>query len=146
MRYILIILILTSCGTAKHSLPDDYFNMDSFTFINLIEGFKIELIEFHPMTSLCHTYGGIPYSLLIGETTNSDLPKTLSVLSKCDSNIYEVGKYYSITPINNPLANSNMSYATLAKDTVIAGRRKAWLLGSEFPAVWGTPAETDLKN
>ncbi|MDC7999189.1 hypothetical protein [Gilvibacter sediminis] len=132
-----IFIIVSACGTTSDQIPKSYFEIDQYGFVSVDQEFKIKLLNFYPSNTLCHTEGGIPYSLIIGETIDSDLPPKLSVLIKCSSESYQKGKEYSILPIVDPIAKTNRSYIFLLKDSIIGGENKLWLLGSEFPAIWG---------
>lgn len=136
-----IFIIVSACGTTSDHIPKSYFEIGQYGFVSLDKKFKIKLLNFYLSTTLCHTEGGIPYSLIIGETTDSDLPPKISVLVECNSETYQKGKEYLILPIADPVAKTDRSYTLLLKDSIMSGEKKLWLLGSEFPAIWGKVEE-----
>jgi hypothetical protein len=138
---IIILILIISCKSNKPN--SEYFeNILKFEFIEINDEFKMELTEFHPNISYCYTEG-VPYALLIGKPLNSQLPKKISVLSYCEDRVYDVGKLLTITPTKKPKIAQSMSLIYLAKDTIINGEKKHWLLGSENKTIWGIPNQVE---
>ena len=82
----------------------------------------------------------IPYALLIGQTdnsTSSSIPKTITVLARCDNNNYSIGQNLKILPIQDPTTETSLRPLYMTKDTLINNQKFRWLIGSENPAIWG---------
>ncbi len=107
----------------------------TFNYITLKDSFDIQIISFVKNDAYCFTEG-IPYGLIIGTPVNTGLPDTISILARCDNNAYKIGEKIRVLPIENPETGS-LHKITFTKDTIIAGRKFSWQIGSEHKAVWG---------
>jgi hypothetical protein len=97
------------------------------------------LTYFVKNSTYCYTEA-IPYALLIGQTDNpnsSDIPKTITVLARCDNNNYSLGQTLEILPMTDPTKQTTLRPLYITKDTTINGQKFHWLIGSENPAIWG---------
>ncbi len=107
--------------------------MSRFKFIKADMVFEINLIEFYQNTADCGTEG-LPYALLIGETSSELLPDKISVLSYCDDRVFKVGEKLKIEPTRNPINETTLNPIYFVKDSVINGIDRRWLIGSEYKA------------
>ncbi len=87
----------------------------------------------------CYTEA-IPYALLIGQTNNLgslNIPKTITVLARCDNGNYNVGQNIKVLAIQDPTTTTTLRPLYVTKDTTINKQNYHWLIGSENPAIWG---------
>ena len=118
-----------------------------FEFYNVVEPFELVVTEFYPTNHSCSGFA-LPYALLIGETSESSLPKVVSVISVCDYRNFDIGQHVKIIPANEPamLKGKNpLSLLYIAiPDTIIEGKQVSeWIIGSENNAVWGRPEQLE---
>ncbi len=137
--FIILILGLLSanCKTAKTTVTN--WNTRTFTLFDTKDTINIKLTYFAKNSAYCYTKA-IPYALLIGQTNNpnsSNIPKTITVLAKCDNNNYSLGQNLKVLPIADPTTQTTLRALYLTKDTTINKQTFHWLIGSENPAIWG---------
>lgn len=107
-----------------------------FQPINYTKSFRLTVDKFIKNDAYCFTEA-IPYALAIGKTDNKDLPRELSVLLRCDNNLYDVGQTLNIKPIGDPTKETSLKPLYLVKDTLINGQKTRFLIGTENPVIWG---------
>ena len=134
----MLLMLSFGCGKKQELLTRIRSNR-TFNYIKVEKNFEIEVVEFYRNTASCTTEGGRPYALLIGITNDDLLPDTVSVLSICDNRIFNVGSNVTIEPIENPLLNTSWSPIYFVKDTIINDLKMRWVVGAEYPSVWGIP-------
>jgi hypothetical protein len=87
----------------------------------------------------CYTEA-IPYAILVGTTNNPsapEIPKTVTILAKCNNNSYSIGQNIKIIPIGDPTIGTDLRPLFVTTDTIIDKNKYHWLIGSEHPAIWG---------
>ena len=129
-------ILLTSCRTSKHTISDWCGN--KFYLFNTKDTINLHVTYFFRNTTLCYTEA-IPYALLIGTTNNpanSKIPKLVTVLAKCDNNVYKIGQDIHVVSIMDP-TQPTLRPLFIQKDTMINGKESFWLIGCENPAIWG---------
>jgi hypothetical protein len=90
-------------------------------------------------STYCYTEA-IPYALIIGQTENSanaSIPKTITVLARCDNNTYSAGQNIKVVSIGDPTTQTTLRPLYVTRDTIINQQKYHWLIGSENPAIWG---------
>ena len=107
-----------------------------FDFIKSDCPFDLELTEFHENLFYCYTEG-IPYAILIGKTNDNTLPNIVTVLSRCEERTFKIGQKLKINPKKDPRQSISLGLIYSVKDTIIGGKKKRWLIGSENKAIWG---------
>ncbi len=135
--YFTVFAIVVSCIShrADQSIQQAS-RTEVFDYFDYKDTIRVNVVEFLPNTAYCYSEG-IPYALIIGTTEqHTSLPKTISVLAKCDNNTYEVGKGLRIVAIADP-TSSTLKPIYFTKDTVIHNQTKKWIIGSQYPATWG---------
>jgi len=114
-----------------------------FDFIEPQNEFELTITDFYENRTSCATET-VPYALIIGTTTDKDLPKKVSVLSYCEEEVFKPGQKVIIIPevepslltSRNPL---NLTYFVVM-DTIVKGEMLSeWIIGSENKAIWGKP-------
>ena len=126
-----------SCKTSKPSVST--WNTGSFNLFYTKDTINLQVTYFEKNSVYCFTEA-IPYALLIGQTNNrasSVIPKTITVLAKCDNNNYTIGQHIQVIAIEDPTTQTTLRPLYMMKDTLVNNRKYSWLIGSENPAIWG---------
>ena len=139
---ILIILPLLVTCSSKQKIFEIDNNKSVFDYLETKQEFELLITEFYQNTASCGIEG-LPYALLIGETNSNFIPKKVSVLSYCDDRVFKVGTKVKIKPSENPTKLTTMNPIYFIKDTVINGKKRKWIIGSENKAIWGNPVILD---
>jgi|WetSurSiteA1Bulk_404760.scaffolds.fasta_scaffold20088_4 hypothetical protein len=130
-------VLIMACSLTRNHKADFYYKSQDFTYIQISDTISIKLIKFYKNDASCYTEA-IPYALLIGKcNTNHSIPDTLSILAHCDNSIYNIGDTLRIIQIENPELRMSLHKITIVKDTIIAGLKTHWTIGSEYPGIWG---------
>jgi hypothetical protein len=130
-------LFLTNCSTTKQT--SKVWNERRFNVFDTKDTINLQVTYFVKNSAYCFTEA-IPYALLIGQTDNSassNIPHTITVLAWCDNNNYTVGQKLKVVPLEDPTTKTDLSPIYVVKDTIINNQIGRWLVGSEFPAIWG---------
>ena len=106
-----------------------------FDFMNVSDSFSLTLTEFHKNDVYPYSHGGAPYALLIGEPSNTKLPKTISVLAIRDNHRYYVGETVTVLPNQELLEEAKSGLLYITRDTVINTVKSTWIIGADYPAV-----------
>lgn len=114
-----------------------------FDFIEPNQVFDLTITEFYENTTSCATET-VPYALIIGITTDKNLPEKVSVLSYCEERIFNPGEKVKIVPEPEPLLLTSRNPLNplyfVVTDTVVKGEiLSEWIIGSENKAIWGKP-------
>ena len=131
------ILILTLFG-CRTSTPATYGPSNNFNYIKVSEPFELTVTEFYENSATCATEA-LPYALIIGTTSTDKLPSKISVLSWCDNRLFRAYDKLTVEPTDNPMDRTTLNPLYFVKDTTLNGSTTRWLIGSEHPAIWGTP-------
>ena len=133
---IFIIIIFWGCVSFNRASVATPFGT-GFDFISLSGSFRLTLTEFHKNDVYPYSHGGATYALLIGEPSDTKLPKTISVLAIRDNYRYHIGETVTVVPKKELLevAKSRLVYVT--RDTVINTVKSTWIIASEYSAVLG---------
>jgi hypothetical protein len=107
-----------------------------FNFIERTETFNVIVTDFIKNDAYCATEG-LPYALIIGNTSENKLPAKVSILAICDNNVYKVGDTLKISPIKNPMKETSLKPIYFIKRDTIDGIITRNIIGSENPAIWG---------
>lgn len=138
MFYIFILASsLTACKTSKPAQTT--WATKTFNIFKTTDTINLQITYFAKNTVLCYTEA-IPYALIIGQTNNPsarDIPKTITVLAKCDNNSYTIGQDIKVVPTNDPTNETDLRPLYVTRDTAINKIKYHWLIGSEHPAIWG---------
>lgn len=131
-------MIVASCSSPYGSKSVYQKSKDEvFDYFEYKDTIQISVIDFVSNKTYCYTEGGIPYAVVIGRTEEKDaLPHTISVLAICDNNAYKIGQMLKVVPVNYP-SPTTLKPIYITKDTVINNQLKRWVIGSQYPAVWG---------
>ena len=115
------------------------WNTRAFNLFDTKDTINLQVTYFVKNSAYCYTEA-IPYALLIGQTNNSktsNIPKTITVLARCDNNTYALGQNLKILPMTDPTTETTLRPLYVTKDTTINNQTFHWLTGSENPAIWG---------
>lgn len=148
-KLILILILIVGCISKTANKEATVSNKESekrnflFDFITPKTEFDLTITEFYENKTSCATEV-IPYALIIGITSEKNLPKKVSVLSVCEERIFKLGQKIKIIPESEPslLSGKNPLYPLyfVVVDTIVNGKNKTdWIVGSENKAVWGYP-------
>jgi hypothetical protein len=110
-----------------------------FQFFTTKDTFNLKVTDFVRNTAYCYTEA-IPYAILIGETEgvhSIKLPNIITVLARCDNNMYSVGQRLRVAPAEDPTANTTLRPLYITRDTVLNGQNVRQLVGAEHPVIWG---------
>ncbi len=150
-EFILIFILISFVGcNSKTSKSEPIVEIEEskerdllFDFIEPEKEFELTITDFYENRTSCATEV-VPYALIIGTTTDKDLPKKVSVLSYCEEEVFKPGQKVIIIPevepslltSRNPL---NPLYFVVT-DTIVNGEMLSeWIIGSENKAIWGKP-------
>ena len=131
--YVSILVCLLSCSFKHRKV---YAMYTGYRYFSVQDTFDITVQRFVKNDAYCFTEG-IPYALIIGKTNGSNLPKTVSVLAQCDNNTYAVGQVLRILPIEDPTLSTTLKPFYLVRDSLVNRRVYLYLIGDEYPAIWG---------
>lgn len=131
---IIITIICWDCVTSNKTSVATSFGK-GFDFINVADSFKLTLTKFHKNDVYPYSHGGAPYAMLIGEPSDTKLPKTIFVLAIRDNYRYHIGKMMTVVPNNELLEEAKSGLLYITRDTVINKVKSTWIIGSEYPAV-----------
>jgi hypothetical protein len=115
------------------------WKVKNFTFLETNDTIDFKVLHFVKNSVYCYTKA-IPYALLIGTPKKKlapNLPETITVLAKCDNQVYKIGQKIKVLPIEDPTSNTSLRPLYITKDTIIKNQKFRWLIGSEFPTIWG---------
>jgi len=135
IRYLLIfgMFFLAACSSQRN--VQVYPFNKGFDFISVTDTFKLTITQFYRNNAYPYTEG-LPYALLIGKTSNINLPRQISVLAPRDNNSYNLGDVVIINPIEAPTKTSTLRPIYFIKDTTIGKQKYRAIIGAEHPAVW----------
>lgn len=131
---IIIFIICWGCVSSNKTSIATSFGK-GFDFINVSDSFKLTLTEFHKNDVYPYSHGGAPYALLIGEPSDTKLPKTISVLAIRDNYRYHIGETVTVVPKKELLEEAKSGLLYITRDTVINTVKSTWIIGSEYRAV-----------
>ena len=135
-NYLLIFILIFTCNRA-YSQPSG--NNKEFEYFHFSDTFNLKVLEYHRGINLAlgHTFS---YSLIIGipcrRVSTSD---TLTVLASYFDSSRLVGSIIKVIPRKNPIeGRSGFSIMKMVSDTTINSIfYKDYILGSQYPAIWG---------
>lgn len=134
----IVIVFIWACVLACSPRPTTYYAGLSrgFEFLNSNDTINLTVDKFVKNDAYCFTEG-IPYALIIGTVENERLPKKISVLAQCDNSTYDIGQKLKILAIENPTIKTTLKPIYFVKDSLVGGQRYKFLIGSEYPGIWG---------
>ena len=115
------------------------WNTKTFNLFETKDTINLKVTDFVKNSVYCYTEA-IPYAILIGQTSNSsssNIPKTITVLARCDNNNYNIGQNIKVLAIQDPTNQTTLRPLYLTKDTTINKQKYHWLIGSENLTIWG---------
>jgi hypothetical protein len=128
-------LLLVACSFNRHSKNTRIIKL--FEIVYVEDTINLKVKYFIENTAHCSTEA-IPYALIIGEMRDSlHNPMTISVIAKCDNEKYIVGQSLRVIQMEDPTKDTSLSPLYFVNDTVINKIVCRWIIGSEYPAVWG---------
>jgi hypothetical protein len=145
MRFFLYTIVLMVCSKISycqyHDLPKiKYYagTIGQFQFFKLKDTLQITVKEFIKNDATCFTEG-IPYALIICDVNNNkNYPKVISVLAICDNHTYNKGdKLNIVQSYDARIGSSSLNPIYFTKDSTVNKKIFFYILGSEYPAVWG---------
>ncbi len=140
MRFYLILILsffVVNCITSTQKIVDR--NTITFNLFHTNDTINLNVSYFSKNNASCGVHA-IPYALLIGQTSttcSSNIPKTITVLAWCDTQDYRVGQNIKVIVIQDPTTRTGLQPLYKIKDTLIHNQKHKWVLGSEYPAIWG---------
>jgi hypothetical protein len=109
-----------------------------FNLFTTTDTINLQVTDFVKNSTYCYTHA-IPYAILIGQTSNahsSAVPKTITVLAKCDNNKYSIGQSVKVVAIEDPTTKTTLKPLYITRDTIINKTKYHLLVGAEYPAIW----------
>jgi hypothetical protein len=145
IKYSLLVLLvlgfILSCSLTRNQKTKYYDTYHDFRYFQTIDTILLKLVRFYKNDAYCYTEA-IPYALLIGlPINNQNIPDTISILARCDNNIYRIGDTLTIIPIDNPEMSISLHKVSIVKDTLLQGKKTKWSIGSEYLGIWGKVLE-----
>jgi len=143
MRKLILIVVFTLYSGISYCQQTDTARIKyyagvvrEFKFFRIKDTLQVIVKEFIKNDAFCFSEGGIPYALIIGQAVNRKSRKVVSVLAICDENIYHVGDKLKIIQSHDPRIGT-FNRVDFEKDTIYKNDKYLYILGSEYPAVWG---------